>query len=150
MEELWQKSKWGWDWGKVEKVDQTVTCRNADVSSSHSANLEISELICEENANINVDHSAILTIGRLVCKNGRLNVSYSSTLNIVKIDCPGTLDIEDAYSSTIKLHSIGVAGPPARIGATTGVVRYSSLGLCFAQIGKDAVTTEYASTWEKH
>ena len=146
--ELYQKSYEGWNWGKQERVDQTLTCKNADVSSRLSANLYIKELLCEENANINVDHSATLTIDRLVCKSGRLNVSYSSLLNIVKIDCGGTLDIQDAYSSTIKLHSIGRSSPPAKIGTTTGVVRYSSLGICYADIGQDKVTTEYASGWD--
>jgi len=149
--DLYQKGKEGWDWGKQERVDENVTCKNADVSSRLSANLYIKEIVCQENANINVDHSATLTIDRLVCKSGRLNVSYSSTLNIVKIDCVGTLDIQDAYSSTIKLHSSGVSGPPTKIGATTGVVRYSSLAIKYANctIGQDTVTTEYSSTWEK-
>src|SRR6516164_6798915 len=149
--DLYQKGKEGWDWGKQERVDESVTCKSADVSSRLSANLYIKEIVCQENANINVDHSATLTIDRLVCKSGRLNVSYSSTLNIVKIDCVGTLDIQDAYSSTIKLHSSGVSGPPTKIGATTGVVRYSSLAIKYANctIGQDTVTTEYSSTWEK-
>ena len=146
----YQESYEGWNGGKQKRVE-TVNCKNADVSSRLSANLYIKELLCEENANINVDHSATLIIYRLSCKSGRLNVSYSSTLNIVKIDCVGTLDIQDAYSSTIKLHSSGVSGPPTKIGATTGVVRYSSLAIKYANctIGQDTVTTEYSSTWEK-
>jgi hypothetical protein len=150
-DDLYHKSAEGWNGGKEERDDQTHTCKNADVSSRLSANLYIKEIICEENANINVDHSAKLTVDRLVCKSGTLNVSYSSTLIIVKIDCPGTLDIQESYSSTIWLHSSGVSGPQARIGATTGVVRYSSTAIKFPNctIGKDTVQTEHASTWEK-
>jgi len=144
----YQKHSYG---AKREDVNNPVTCGNADVSSSHSAYLWVAELRCEENAVLSVDHAATLNIGKLICKNGKLNVSYSSTLNIVKIDCVGTLDIQDAYSSTIKLHSSGVSGPPTKIGATTGVVRYSSLAIKYANctIGQDTVTTEYSSTWEK-
>ena len=146
----YQMSKDGWNWGRVERAG-FVSCKNADVSSSHSAYLWVAELRCEENAVISVDHSATLTIGRLVCKSGRLNVSYSSTLDIVQIDCVGTLDIQDAYSSTIRLHSSGRSGPQTKIGTTTGVVRYSSLAIKFpnCSIGQDTVTTEYASTWDK-
>ena len=149
--DLYQKGKEGWDWGKEERVDEDVNCKNADVSSRLSAKLYIKQIICQENANINVDHSATLTIGRLVCKSGTMNVSYSSTLDIVQIDCVGTLDIQDAYSSTIRLHSSGRSGPQTKIGTTTGVVRYSSLAIKFpnCSIGQDTVTTEYASTWDK-
>jgi hypothetical protein len=115
--------------------------------------LHIGELLCQENANINVDHSATLKIDRLVCKTCTLNVSYSSKLDIVEINCEGTLDIQENYSSTILLNSKGVSGPPNKIGTTTGVVRYSSLAIKYANcaiVGQDTVRTEYASTWEKH
>jgi len=146
--ELYQKSYEGWNWGKQERVDQTLTCKNADVSSRLSANLYIKELLCEGNANINVDHSATLIIYRLSCKSGRLNVSYSSTLRIGAIECLGTLDIEDAYSSTIGLNLDNRDGLFGKIGTTTGVVRYSSFGECYAKIGQDKVRTENASTWK--
>ena len=124
-----------------------VSCKNADVSSRLSHNSYFDELTCTENAKINVDHSATLGIGKLVCKSGTLNISYSSSLFIEKIECVGTLDIQCSYSSTIKLHSIG-RSTPAKIGTTTGVVRYSSFGECYAKIGQDKVRTEYASTWK--
>ena len=145
----YQKSYEGWNWGQWEIV-RSVTCKNADVSSSHSATLYIAELRCEENAVISVDHTATLTIGKLICKNGKLNVSYSSTLNIQYIECSETLDIQDAYSSTMALNVDGGTWSP-KIGTTTGVVRYSSLAIKFpnCSIGQDTVTTEYASTWDK-
>src|SRR6516165_6578140 len=102
----YQMSKDGWNWGRVERAG-FVSCKNADVSSSHSANLAFDELTCKENAKINVDHSATLGIGKLVCKSGTLNVSYSSSLFIEKIECVGTLDIQCAYSSTIILNKQG-------------------------------------------
>jgi hypothetical protein len=148
--EFYEKKKVGWDWGKEENVGK-VSCKSADVLSRESAYLHIEELLCQENASINVDHSATLKIDRLVCKTGKLNVSYSSKLDIAEIKCDGTLDIQDAYSSTILLNSKGLSGPPTNIGATTGVVRYSSLAVKGANctIGQDTVTTEYASTWQK-
>ena len=146
----YQKSYEGWNWGKTEIV-RKVTCKNADVSSRLSAKLYIKQIVCQENANINVDHSALLEINKLVCKSGTLNVSYSSTLKIGFIDCVGTLDIQDAYSSTMYLHTPGLGGPQGGIGTTTGVVRYSSLAIKYPNctIGQDTVKTEYASTWEK-
>jgi hypothetical protein len=134
---------------KTERVDNPVTCRNADVSSSHSATLYVAELRCEENADISVDHSATLTIGKLICKNGKLNVSYSSTLIIADIECSETLDIQDSYSSTISIATplIPLGSSNSKIGKTTGLVRYSSLGECSARIGRDEVRTEYSSTW---
>ena len=137
---------------KTERVDNPVTCRNADVSSSHSATLYVAELRCEENADISVDHSATLTIKKLICKNGKLNVSYSSTLNITHIECSGTLDIQDSYSSTIMIafDPYGKDDDLARgskIGTTTGLVQYSSSGVCHASIGQDGVRKEWSSTW---
>ena len=143
----YQMSKDGWNWGRVERAG-FVSCKNADVSSSHSANLAFDELTCTENAKINVDHSATLGIGKLVCKSGTLNVSYSSSLFIEKIECVGTLDIQCAYSSTIILNKQGQMSRSGNIGTTTGVVRYSSLGECYVKIGQDKVRTEYASTWK--
>ena len=110
------------------------------------------ELRCEENAVISVDHSATLTIKKLICKNGKLNVSYSSTLNITHIECSGTLDIQDSYSSTIMIafDPYGKDDDLARgskIGTTTGLVQYSSVGVCHAKIDRDGVSTEYSSTW---
>ena len=146
--DLYQKGKEGWDWGREERVEEDVNCKNADVSSRLSAKLYIKQIVCQENANINVDHSAVLTIGRLVCKSGTLNVSYSSSLFIEKIECVGTLDIQCAYSSTIILNKQGQMSRSGNIGTTTGVVRYSSLGECYVKIGQDKVRTEYASTWK--
>jgi hypothetical protein len=136
-------------WAQREEVHDPVTCRNADVSSSHSATLWVKELRCEENAVISVDHSATLTIGKLICKNGKLNVSYSSFLSIEYIDCSETLDIQDSYSSTIQISVLNVPLPigTGKIGTTTGLVQYSSLGTCYAKIGRDEVRTEFASTW---
>jgi len=142
----YQKSYEGWNWGQWEIV-RSVTCKNADVSCRLSAHMSIDELVCEENANINVDHSATLKITKLVCKSGTINVSYSSTLEIRYIECVGTLDIQDAYSSTMALNVDGGTWSP-KIGTTTGVVRYSSTGECRAPIGQDKVRTEYASTWK--
>lgn len=144
--------------GRTERVDNPVTCKNADVSCSESATLYVSELRCEENAVISVDHTANVTIGRLICKNGKLNVSYTSTLNIQYIECSGTLDIQDSYSSTINIavpDSIGVLLSPvipptsngSHIGKTTGLVHYSSTGQCGASIERDEVNTEHLSTW---
>ena len=130
-----------------ETVDNRVICRNADVSSSHSAYLWVAELRCEENAVISVDHSATLTIKKLICKNGKLNVSYSSTLSIGQIDCMETLDIQDSYSSTI---IIGQGNKHSYIATTTGLVRYSSRAECWAKIGRDGVGTEYASVWNTY
>ena len=132
---------------KTENVNNPVTCRNADVSSSHSAYLWVAELRCEENAVISVDHSATLTIGKLICKNGKLNVSYTSTLTIQYIDCSETLDIQDSYSSTI---IIGQGNKHSYIATTTGLVRYSSRAECWAKIGRDSVGTEYASVWNTY
>ena len=134
---------------KTENVNNPVTCRNADVSSSHSATLYVAEIRCEENAVISVDHSATLTIGKLICKNGKLNVSYTSTLTIQYIDCSETLDIQDSYSSTIRIAVplIPLSSNGSNIGKTTGLVQYSSVGECCAGIGRDEVRTEYASTW---
>jgi hypothetical protein len=147
MADDYQISKDGWSWGRVDRVG-FVSCKNADVSSRLSHNLGFDELTCTENAKINVDHSATLGIGKLVCKSGTLNVSYSSSLFIEEIDCDGTLDIQCAYSSTIILNKKGQMYRRGKIGATTGVVRYSSLGECYAKIGQDKVRTEYASTWK--
>jgi len=144
--------------GRTESVDNPVTCKNADVSCSESATLYVSELQCEENAVISVDHTANVTIGRLICKNGKLNVSYTSTLNIQYIECSGTLDIYDTYSSTINIavpDMIGVLLSPvihptsngSRIGKTTGLVDYSSTGQCGAWIERDEVNTDHLSTW---
>ena len=148
--DLYQKGKEGWDWGREERVEEDVNCKNADVSSRLSAKLYIKQIVCQENANINVDHSAYLKITKLVCKSGTINVSYSSTLEIRYIECVGTLDIQDAYSSTMALNVDGGTWSP-KIGTTTGVVRYSSLAIKFpnCSIGQDTVTTEYASTWDK-
>jgi hypothetical protein len=134
---------------KTERVDNPVTCKNADVSSSHSATLYVEELRCEENADISVDHSATLTIGKLICKNCKLNVSYTSTLTIQYIDCSETLDIQDSYSSTIRIAVplIPLSSNGSNIGKTTGLVRYSSLGECCAGISRDEVRTEFSSTW---
>jgi hypothetical protein len=133
---------------KTENVNNPVTCRNADVSSSHSATLYVAELRCEENAVISVDHSATLTIGKLICKNGKLNVSYTSTLAIQYIDCSETLDIQGSYSSTIRIAAPLIPiGNGSKIGKTTGLVQYSSLAECGAGIDRDEVRTEYASTW---
>jgi hypothetical protein len=141
----YEKRSWG---AHEENVNNTVTCRNADVSSSHSATLNVAELRCEENAVISVDHSATLNIGKLICKNGKLNVSYASTLNIQFIDCSGTLDIQDSYSSTIRIAtSVLPIGNGSRIGTTTGLVQYSSIAECSAGIERDEVRTEHASTW---
>jgi hypothetical protein len=147
MADDYQISKDGWSWGREDRAG-FVSCKNADVSSRLSHNLQFDELICEENAKINVDHSATLGIGKLVCKSGTLNVSYSSSLFIEKIECVGTLDIQCAYSSTIILNKQGQMSRSGNIGTTTGVVRYSSLGECYAKIGQDKVRTEYASTWK--
>jgi hypothetical protein len=130
---------------KLEHVDP-VTCKNADVSSSHSANLRMRELRCEENAVISVDNSATLNIIVLICKNGKLNVSYSSTLNIEEIECSGTLDIQGSYSSTIRIAAFSRPST-SKIGTTTGLVQYSSVGVCHAKIGRDGVRTEYSSNW---
>jgi hypothetical protein len=133
---------------QVENVINPVTCRNADVSSSHSATLYVAELRCEENAVISVDHSATLTIGKLICKSGKLNVSYSSTLTIAYIDCDGTLDIQDSYSSTIRIAVLLIpTGNGSKIGTTTGLVQYSSVAECFAPIERDSVRTEHSSIW---
>jgi hypothetical protein len=109
----------------------------------------VAELRCEENADISVDHSATLIIEKLTCKNGKLNVSYSSTLTIQYIDCSGTLDIQDSYSSTTRIGVplIPLGSNGSKIGKTTGLVRYTSLGECCADIGRDEVGTEFASTW---
>ena len=147
MADDYQISKDGWSWGSVDSVG-FVSCKNADVSSRNSHNLAFDELTCKENAKINVDHSATLGIGKLVCKSGTLNVSYSSSLFIEKIECVGTLDIQCAYSSTIILNKQGQMSRSGNIGTTTGVVRYSSLGECYVKIGQDKVRTEYASTWK--
>jgi hypothetical protein len=136
-----------------ENVNNPVTCGNADVSSSHSATLNVTELHCEENAVISVDHSATLTIAKLICKNAKLNVSYSSLLRIVYIECSGTLDIRDSYSSTIMIAAVGDPRFPERngskIGTATGLLQYTSTGVCYASIGIDSVRTESASTWIK-
>ena len=138
-----------------ETVDNRVICRNADVSSSHSATLWVKELHAEENAVISVDSSATLIIEKLICKNGKLNVSYSSTLNIFEIDCMGTLDIQCSYSSTIMLGDVNTADEQravraSNIGTTTGLVRYSSTARCYFKIGRDGVGTEYASVWNTY
>ena len=143
----YQKHSYG---AKREDVNNPVTCGNADVSSSHSAYLWVAELRCEENAVISVDHSATLTIKKLICKNGKLNVSYSSTLNITHIECSGTLDIQDSYSSTIRFAVLDSHTPirnGSKIGTTTGLVQYSSSGVCHASIGQDGVRKEWSSTW---
>jgi hypothetical protein len=145
----YQKHLDGW---KHDEVNNPVTCGNADVSSSHMANLWVKELRCEENAVISVDSSATLGIGKLICKNGKLNVSYSSTLNIFEIDCMGTLDIQCSYSSTIMLGDVNTADEQravraSNIGTTTGLVRYSSTARCYFKIGRDGVGTEYSSQW---
>ena len=138
---------------KTDRVDNPVTCKNADVSSSHSATLYIAELRCEENAVISVNHTATLTIGKLICKNGKLNVSYSSTLNIQYIECSDALDIQNSYSSTVYIAvpllvvPTGTDGNPSRIGKTTGLVNYSSTGQCGAWINRDEVRTENLSSW---
>ena len=135
---------------KTDRVDNPVTCKNADVSSSHSATLYIAELRCEENAVISVDHTATLTIGKLICKNGKLNVSYSSTLNIQYIECSETLDIQNCYSSTVYIAVsllVPTDGNPSTIGKTTGLVNYSSTGQCGAWINRDEVRTENLSSW---
>src|SRR6516164_5382007 len=122
---------------KTENVNNPVTCRNADVSSSHSATLYVAELRCEENAVISVDHTATLTIGKLICKNGKLNVSYTSTLTIQYIECSETLDIQNSYSSTVYIAVpllVPTDGNPSKIGKTTGLVNYSSTGQCGAWI----------------
>jgi hypothetical protein len=141
----YEKSSWG---AKVENVSNPVTCGNATVSSSHSATLYVAELRCEENAVISVDHSATLNITKLICKNGKLNVSYASTLNIEYIDCSGTLDIQDSYSSTVRIATnvLGI-GNGSRIGTATGLVQYSSIGESGAGIGRDEVRTEHSSNW---
>ena len=104
------------------------------------------ELRCEENAVISVDNSATLNIIVLICKNGKLNVSYSSTLNIEEIECSGTLDIQGSYSSTIRIAAFSRPST-SKIGTTTGLVQYSSVGVCHAKIGRDGVRTEYSSNW---
>jgi hypothetical protein len=135
--------------GRTERVDNPVTCKNADVSCSESATLYVGELRCEENAVISVDHTATVTIAKLICKNGKLTVSYSSTLNIQYIECSGTLDIQDSYSSTIYIAVplIPLSNNGSKIGKTTGLVHYSSTGQCGAWIDRDEVRTEHLSTW---
>jgi hypothetical protein len=98
---------------------------------------------------LQLDYSATLTIGKLICKNGKLNVSYTNTLTIQYIDCSETLDIQDSYSSTIRIAVplIPLSSNGSNIGKTTGLVRYSSLGECCAGIGRDEVRTEFSSTW---
>ena len=125
----------------TEIVSNPVNCENADISSSHSATLEFKELTCKEDVKINVDHSATLIIGTLVCKGGKINVSYASTLHIKNIKCSGKLQIEVSYSSTF----LADAG---QIDITSGTIKYSSLGVCYAKIGTDDVVAETSSTWK--
>ena len=133
---------------KTDRVDNPVICKNADVSSSHSATLYIAELRCEENAVISVDHTATLIIAKLICKNGKLNVSYTSTLNIQYIECSETLDIQNSYTSTVYIATqLPIDGNPSNIGKTTGLVNYSSTGQCGAWINRDEVRTENLSSW---
>ena len=141
----YQKHSYG---AKREDVNNPVTCGNADVSSSHSAYLWVAELRCEENAVLSVDHAATLNIGKLICKNGKLNVSYSSTLNIQYIECSETLDIQNSYTSTVYIATqLPIDGNPSNIGKTTGLVNYTSTGQCGAWINRDEVRTENLSSW---
>lgn len=125
--------------GNTEIVNNPVHAKNADISSSHSATVKFKELVLDGTARLSVDHSATLVIDRLVCETCEIAVSYASTLIIKELECK-TLNLDVSYASTLKIEG-------GEIGTAKGKVRLSSLGVCYAKIGRDEVTAENSSTW---
>jgi len=126
--------------GNTDIVSNPVDCRNADISSSHSATLKFAKLTCTENIVVNVDHSATLVIDELTCDSATFNVSYASTLHIGELKCSGTVNIHDSYSSTVLIDN-------GNLDRAEGLIEFSSYGACFAKINRDDVRVETASTW---